>query len=57
MKARESKKDRAVALGADELIARAEWQFRNRPQKLKNLRKRYVECCVAILRAMDRPVR
>jgi hypothetical protein len=45
---------RAVALGADELIARAEWHFRARPRVLRNLRNTYRRFCAAILAKIER---
>jgi hypothetical protein len=45
---------RALQLGADELIARFEWEFRARPTKLKNLRERYRGFCARLLREFER---
>ncbi len=45
---------RAVELGADELIARAEWHFRARPQVLRNLRSAYRRFCSFILDKIER---
>jgi hypothetical protein len=45
---------RATSIGSDELIALAEWRFRSRPRKLKNLRTKHVKYCVSILREIER---
>jgi hypothetical protein len=45
---------RAVSIGADELIALAEWVFRLRPRKLRNLRARHRAYCVTVLREIER---
>jgi hypothetical protein len=45
---------RAVELGADELIARAEWHFRARPRVLRHLRDTYRRFCAAILAKIER---
>ncbi len=47
---------RALDLGADELISLCAWRFRERPRKLKALRRRYAELCVALLRELARSV-
>jgi len=44
---------RALELGADELIGRAEWEFRARPRTLKNLRANYMKFCMYLLRAIE----
>jgi hypothetical protein len=46
--------ERALALGADELVARCEWAFRSRPQELRALRKRYRAFCTDLLLELER---
>ncbi len=46
---------RAVELGADELIARAEWIFRSRPRALRNLRRANRHFCSFLLEQIERP--
>jgi hypothetical protein len=45
---------RAVELGADELIARAEWSYRARPRVLRNLRRAYRQFCLYLLEKIER---
>jgi hypothetical protein len=45
---------RAVELGADELVARAEWTLRSRPRALLNLRSAYRRFCLLILEKIER---
>jgi hypothetical protein len=46
---------RAATIGSDELIALAEWKFRDRPRKLKNMRRRHINYCAFVLREIERP--
>jgi hypothetical protein len=45
---------RAVELGADNLIAMAEWLFRFQPRKLKILRDGHRAYCSSVLRKIER---
>ena len=45
---------RAVELGADELIARLEWELRNHPRALRNLRRAYRRFCWDLLAKLER---
>jgi hypothetical protein len=42
-------RERAVELGADELVARVEWEFRDVPGKLDDLRRGYADQCAQLL--------
>jgi hypothetical protein len=44
---------RAVELGADELVALAEWTFHNRPRTLRNLRASYRRFCSVLLQKIE----
>lgn len=44
---------RAVEIGADELVARAEWIFRARPRVLRNLRHLYLQFCVLLFKKIE----
>lgn len=46
--------NRAVEAGADELMARLEWELQDRPRALRNARARYRECCAALLAQIER---
>jgi len=48
------RENRAVELGADELIARAGWIFRSRPRGLRNLRRTYRDFCLFLLEKIER---
>jgi hypothetical protein len=45
---------RAVELGAAELITLVEWQFRNSPRALRNVRTKYRQFCVALYGCLKR---
>lgn len=45
---------RAVELGAEELLARAEWALRSQPRALRNLRSAYRRFCLFILEKIER---
>jgi hypothetical protein len=45
---------RAVEIGADELMARVEWEFRQRPHALRNVRTQYRRFCVSLLARLER---
>ena len=41
-------KIRAVEIGADELVSRAEWALRHHPRTLRNVRRAHVRLCVFV---------
>jgi hypothetical protein len=45
---------RAVELGADELVNLLEWEFRERPIALRNARERYRKFCAGLYRQLQR---
>jgi len=45
---------RAVELGADELMARLEWELRCRPRTLQSVRARYRRFCAESLSRLER---
>jgi hypothetical protein len=51
------RQQRALDIGADELHSRIEWVLRNRPQALRNARRRYQEFCSSLLRNLSRSQR
>lgn len=46
--------DAALKRGADELVARCEWEFRDRPRTWRRLRAAYVALCLWLYRALER---
>lgn len=44
-------------LGADELVALCEWQFRNRPFQLGIVRGIYARCCADLTLALETRLR
>ena len=48
---------KAVKSGADELMALAEFHFRNRPRVLLRLRKEFIRFCVRTYSALERSYR
>jgi hypothetical protein len=49
-----AKMQRAVELGAIELVALLEWELRSRPVALRHLRDRYRDFCAGLLRQLER---
>jgi hypothetical protein len=45
---------KAVAIGANELVGRAEWQFRTKPRALARARKIYKAACLKLYRCLER---
>jgi hypothetical protein len=49
-----SQEIRAVEIGADELVSRAEWALRRHPRTLRNVRRAYLRLCVFVLGQVKR---
>jgi hypothetical protein len=47
----------ALKRGADELMNRAEYALRQKPRTLARLRRRYIEFCLHVYRAIERHTR
>ena len=46
--------ERALELGADELIERLEWLLRDRPTALRKVRDRYRNFCTELYRRLEK---
>jgi hypothetical protein len=49
--------DTALKRGADELMNRVEYTLRDKPRALARLRRRYVDFCMLLYRAIGRHIR
>jgi hypothetical protein len=49
--------EKAVERGADELVALAEFHFRDRPRALRNIRNAYKRFCAWLYRKLERSYR